>query len=174
MDIQITDDIRSFAWELVQRKNFGGRQEGMNGSKEQQYTGIVGEAVIYKMIKGKLPDYDKFDYTDIKINGTTIDIKTMARTVAIKPNYVHNFIAYQKNHPVEILLFNSVIKTSGIIQICGWLRKEDFLKQSRFFEKGEVRFNGNGGSFQCKAPLYEIENRKLNPINNIDDLLAIR
>ena len=174
MDIQITDDIRSFAWEIVERKNFGVRQEGMNGNKQQQFTGIVGEAIIYKMIEGKLPDYDKFDYSDIKINGVTVDIKTMTRTVPIKPNYVHNFIGYQKNNPVDILLFNSLIKTTGVLQVCGWIRKEDFLKQSNYIKVGEMRFNGNGASFELKAPNYEIENRKLNPINNIDDLLAIR
>ena len=110
---------------------------------------------------------------DIVINGKKIDIKTMGRTVYMKANYVHNFVGYQKNFPNDIYIFNSIVKNERIIQICGWLTKEEFFKKCSFFDKGMPRFRSDGSSFKTKAPLYEIENKELNAVSTEEDVRKI-
>ena len=173
LNIKLREDLCKFAWDTVNKRNFGNRSVGANGSKEQQYTGILGEAVIYDIVHGKLPEYNESGLVDIVINGKKIDIKTMGRTVYMKPNYVHNFVGYQKNFPNDIYIFNSIVKNERIIQICGWLPKDEFFMKSSFYEKGENRFRTNGTSLKAKAPLYEIKNKELNALFTEEDVRKI-
>jgi len=87
--------------------------------------------------------------------------------------YVHNFVGYQKDRDNDVLLFNSINKKTGKVQICGWLSKEDFLKKASFFDKGSERKRTDGTTFITQAPLYEIENNKLNQINSVEDIKNI-
>jgi hypothetical protein len=174
LNIKLSDDICSFVWDMVNKKNFGHRSIGANGNKEQQYTGILGEAMIYKIVYDKLPTYNEAGTVDIVINGKKIDIKTMGRKVYMKEDYVHNFIGYQKNFPNDIYLFNSIVKQERIIQICGWITKDDFFKKCVFTEKGKLRQRSDGTFLKTKAPLYEIENKKLNGIYQNNDVKNIK
>jgi len=173
LNIKLREDLCKFAWDTVNKRNFGNRSVGANGSKEQQYTGILGEAVIYDIVHGKLPEYNEAGIVDIVINGKKVDIKTMGRTVYMKPDYVHNFMGYQKDFPNDIYMFNSIVKNERIIQICGWLPKDEFFMKSSFYEKGEDRFRTNGTSLKAKAPLYEIKNKELNAVFTEEDVKKI-
>jgi len=173
ININLTEEVRNFAWDVVCKRNFGTRSLGANGSKEQQYTGIIGEAVIYNIIYDKFPDYSETRIVDVIINNKKIDIKTMGRTVYMKPEYVHNFIGYQKDFPNDIYIFNSIVKQDKVIQICGWLPKDEFFMKCEFYKKGDDRFRSDGSSFKTKAPLYEIKNKDLNAITTEEDLKKI-
>ena len=173
LNIKLREDICKFAWDAVNKINFGNRSIGANGSKEQQYTGILGEAVIYDIVYGKLPTYNESGIVDIVINGKKIDIKTMGRTVYMKPDYVHNFMGYQKDFPNDIYIFNSIVKKERIIQICGWLPKEEFFKKCSFFNKGTIRTRTNGTTLEAKAPLYELKNKELNAVYTEEDVRKI-
>jgi hypothetical protein len=98
----------------------------------------------------------------------------MARTVDMKDNYVHNFVGYQKDRPFDIILGVSINKTKGVVQICGWLNKKNFLEKALFFEQGTTRTRTNGTSFITRAPLYELFNNQLNAINTVEDLKNIK
>ena len=87
--------------------------------------------------------------------------------------YVHNFVGYQKDTDCDVLLFISINKKTGVAQVCGWLPKQTFLEQANFFDKGSKRTRADGTSFITMAPLYEIENNKLNKITSIEDLQKI-
>ena len=175
LELKLTDEVRNYAIKQVTIKNFGNRSVGFNGNREQQYTGIVGECMLYKALGKDLPTYDSGSLIeDIVINGKKVDVKTMGRTVDMKDFYVHNFVGYQKNRANDILLAISINKTTGNVQICGWLPKEEFLKKADFFEKGSIRNRSNGTSFVTKAPLYELKNSSLNPINTIEDINEIK
>jgi hypothetical protein len=58
LNVELTDDVRQYAIKQVTIKNFGNRSAGFNGTREQQYTGIVGECVVYKLLNRDLPSYD--------------------------------------------------------------------------------------------------------------------
>ena len=174
INIKLTDDIRQYAYDQVNIKNFGQRSQGFNGSKEKQYTGVLGECVVHQALDRVWPTYaDGNLLEDLIINNYTVDVKTMARNVDMQDNYVLNFVGYQKDRPCDILLFNSINKKTRTAQICGWLPKEEFLKKADFFDKGSTRTRFDGTSFITKAPLYEIKQHKLNQLDSKNNLKNI-
>ena len=171
IQVPIHDDDRRYAVEVLKTTNFGHRSRGFNGDYEKQYTGLIGELTLHRVLGLTRPKYTsgRLD-TDILINNKKVDIKSMARNVYMQDHYVHNFVAYQKDMPSDILLFISINKKSGVVQICGWLEKEKFLENASFFDQGDKRERDDGTSFVLRAPLYEIEQNKLNKLNNVKDL----
>jgi hypothetical protein len=95
---------------LLTKRNFGNRSIGANGSKEQQYTGILGETVIYDIVYVNYPSITKRGSVDIVINGKKIDIKTMGRTVYMKEITFTTLWVIKKNFPNDIYIFNSIVK----------------------------------------------------------------
>ena len=171
IQVAIHDDDRRYAVEVLKTTNFGHRSRGFNGNYEKQYTGLIGELTLHRVLGLTRPKYTsgRLD-SDILINNKKVDIKSMARNVYMQDHYVHNFVAYQKDMPSDILLFISINKKSGVVQICGWLEKEKFLENASFFDQGDKRERDDGTSFVLRAPLYEIEQNKLNKLNNVRDL----
>ena len=171
IQVPIHDDDRRYAVEILKTTNFGHRSKGFNGNYEKQYTGLIGELTLHRVLGLTKPKYTsgRLD-SDILINNKKIDIKSMARNVYMQDHYVHNFVAYQKDMPSDILLFISINKKSGVVQICGWLEKEKFLENASFFDQGDKRERDDGTSFVLRAPLYEIKQNKLNKLNNVNDL----
>ena len=171
IQVAIHDDDRRYAVEVLKTTNFGHRSRGFNGNYEKQYTGLIGELTLHRVLGLTKPKYTsgRLD-SDILINNKKVDIKSMARNVYMQDHYVHNFVAYQKDMPSDILLFISINKKSGVVQICGWLEKEKFLENASFFDQGDKRERDDGTSFVLRAPLYEIEQNKLNKLNNVNDL----
>ena len=171
IQVPIHDDDRRYAVEVLKTTNFGHRSRGFNGNYEKQYTGLIGELTLHRVLGLTRPKYTsgRLD-TDILINNKKVDIKSMARNVYMQDHYVHNFVAYQRDMPSDILLFISINKKSGVVQICGWLEKEKFLENASFFDQGDKRERDDGTSFVLRAPLYEIEQNKLNKLNNVNDL----
>jgi len=171
IQVPIHDDDRRYAVEVLKTTNFGHRSRGFNGNYEKQYTGLIGELTLHRVLGLTKPKYTsgRLD-SDILINNKKVDIKSMARNVYMQDHYVHNFVAYQKDMPSDILLFISINKKSGVVQICGWLEKEKFLNEASFFDQGDKRERDDGTSFVLRAPLYEIEQNKLNKLNSVDDL----
>ena len=174
LNLQLNNRVRNYANRQVSIKNFGVRSAGFNGNRIRQYTGIVGECMVHLAMGEDMPRYDSGSLIeDLKINNKKVDVKTMARTVDMRDFYVHNFVGYQKDRDNDVFLFISINKTTGNVQICGWLPKEEFLKKASFFDKGSERKRTDGTSFITKAPLYEIENKQLNQINSVDDIKNI-
>ena len=171
IQVPIHDDDRRYAVEVLKTTNFGHRSRGFNGNYEKQYTGLIGELTLHRVLGLTRPKYTsgRLD-SDILINNKKVDIKSMARNVYMQDHYVHNFVAYQRDMPSDILLFISINKKSGVVQICGWLEKEKFLENASFFDQGDKRERDDGTSFVLRAPLYEIEQNKLNKLNNVKDL----
>ena len=171
IQVPIHDDDRRYAVEVLKTTNFGHRSKGFNGNYEKQYTGLIGELTLHRVLGLTKPKYTsgRLD-SDILINNKKVDIKSMARNVYMQDHYVHNFVAYQKDMPSDILLFISINKKSGVVQICGWLEKEKFLENASFFDQGDKRERDDGTSFVLRAPMYEIEQNKLNKLNNVNDL----
>ena len=59
LNLKLTDEIRNYAWRQVSIKNFAQRSVGFNGNKIEQYTGIIGECIIYKLLNKDLTDEQK-------------------------------------------------------------------------------------------------------------------
>ena len=167
MNIKIPKDLKIKCWNFLKNNNLGNRLEA-NGNKEQQFVGLIGEFMVVNLFGLKYEFSYGFDGGfDFKYNGNKIDVKTMGRTVDSKPYFVNNFIAFQKDFNCDYYIFTSLNKKSNELNICGYLSKDDLLKKSILHKKGTKRERTNGTSFTLKADTYEIENYKLNNINEL-------
>ncbi|TYP48147.1 hypothetical protein [Thermosediminibacter litoriperuensis] len=171
IDCKVTGEQIKYAEDLVNRCNFGRRGRG-DGNREQQFVGVLGQTVVADLLNLERPKGGEgFDGGyDVKINDKKVDIKTMGRTVPMQEHYVHNFVGYQVGYDVDYLIFCSFNKTNNILTVCGYISKSDFLKKADFYEEGAIRTRDNGTNFKTKAPLYEICQKDLHPINRIEDI----
>lgn len=163
----------SYVEELLKTANFGRRGE-FDGNYEQQLTGILAQTVVSDLLKQERPvDTGKPDGgVDFVINGLTVDLKTMGRTVPMKDSFVHNFYASQAKFDTAVLLFASFNKRTKVLTICGWLTKEDFMSKATHFPQGSKRCRDNGTFITVlgKAGNYEIQQSLLNPLNNAREI----
>jgi len=76
INIEIHNDDRQRAVEILKSKNFGNRSSGFNGNYEKQYTGLIGELTVHRLLGLDSPNYNegRID-TDVLINNKKVDIK---------------------------------------------------------------------------------------------------
>ena len=169
--VKVNQDIIEYCKNQVDKYNFGKRSSA-NGNKEQQLTGIIGQSVVMNLFGlGNVNGEDGFDDgVDILYNNKKIDVKTMGRKSDVKQNYTNNFLKLQDHYSTEIYIFCSYHKTKEELTICGWIEKQDFINKRRYYPKGTERKRFDGTTFETFADLYEIDNKDLNQVNNIDEL----
>lgn len=171
-DVKVTEEQLRYAADMVERFNFGQRGRG-DGNKREQLTGILGQMVFADLINAERPDgATGFDGgKDFEINHKRVDIKTMTRSVPMRPDFVHNFVGYQKDYPVDYYVFASFNKTKEILTVCGYIGKEEFFRRAEFFPEETVRKRANGTSFSTFAPLYELRQEDLHSPKTIEALI---
>ena len=169
--VKVNQDIIEYCKNQVDKYNFGKRSSA-NGNKEQQLTGIIGQSVVMNLFGlGNVNGEDGFDDgVDILYNNKKIDVKTMGRKSDVKQNYTNNFLKLQDHYSTEIYIFCSYHKTKEELTICGWIDNTDFINRRRYYPKGTERKRFDGTTFETFADLYEIDNKDLNQVNNIDEL----
>lgn len=169
--VKVNQDIIQYCKNQIDKYNFGKRSFA-NGNKEQQLTGIIGQSVVMNLFGlGYVNGEDGFDDgVDILYNNKKIDVKTMGRKSDVKQNYTNNFLKLQDHYSTEIYIFCSYHKTKEELTICGWIDKTDFINKRRYYPKGTERKRFDGTTFETFADLYEIDNKDLNQVNNIDEL----
>ena len=80
INVEIHNDDRQKAVEVLKYKNFGNRSSGFNGNYEKQYTGLIGDLTVHRLLEMDPPNYNegRID-TDILVNDKKIDVKSMLR-----------------------------------------------------------------------------------------------
>lgn len=146
-----------------------------DGSYENQVVGLLGEMVMHHHLFGNYPILcDGFDGGfDMMLNGYRIDVKTMGRRTYVCPNYVNNFFAVQRHYISDILIFCSYHTLDRILEVCGWVTKVNFFDLASYYPKGSERQRFDGSSFIFREDNYEIENYKLEPIEDLKYLRGI-
>ena len=174
-DVKVTNELIKHCEIQIDKYNFGKRKTA-NGNKEQQLTGIIGQSVVMQIFDlGYIDGKNGFDngidivYTNL-FGSISIDVKTMGRTTEVKSYYTNNFIALQDYFNPDVYIFCSYNKLNKILTICGWIKKDEFIKKRRFYPKGTIIERSNGTTFESKADLYEIDVIDLNDVMNELDL----
>ena len=170
--IKVKKRILNHAQKQVEKYNFG--QRGFaDGSKEQQLTGIIGQCCVAELFGEPLVDGSTGvdDGYDIEYQGIRIDVKTMGRKLSeIKPHFVNNLLAAQKNRLTDIYLFTSFNRNENILTVVGWSNKEAIYRDATLHKKGSRRTRDNKTWFKTFADLYEVETQYLAPVKSFDDL----
>ena len=169
MVLSIPENIRIEVWSFLKENNIGQRSKA-NGNKVEQYVGLLGEVMVKKHLGIACELQSGFDDGfDLMYKNKKIDVKTMGRKVYPKPNYVNNFISYQKDFDCDVYIFCSLNKMNYDLTICGWVSKDQLFERGILYDKGTTRIRTDGSTFRLKAPTYEIENNQLNNIKTLID-----
>lgn len=91
----------------------------------------------------------------------------MGRKSAVKSTFVNNFLSLQINFICDAYIFCSLNKTNNLLTICGWVTKEQLLERAKYCEKGTIRYRSDNSQFILEESIYEIENYKLNKIQDL-------
>ena len=167
MRIQIGTQLKNEVWQFVSQNNLGKRHSS-NGTKTEQYVGMLGEVAVKRLFKQPVDLTAEFDGGfDFEHNEMKIDVKTMGRNVNPQPSYVNNFVAYQKDFKCDAYIFCSLNKKTSELHICGWVTKDELLDKAEKFKKGTERTRSDGSVLKLKAPTYEIKNSDLKPIDTL-------
>ena len=141
-----------------------------DGSFEQQLTGLIGEYIVYYHLKKAKPNLsdkaDGFDGgIDIVHNGMRIDVKTMGRNSYVRGEYVNNFYVMQQKYDSDTLVFCSYHKSQKVLEICGWINKNELSEKGIFYQSGSKRLRNDGSFFYFRQDNYEVKNQDLQPID---------
>ena len=142
-----------------------------DGNKQEQLIGLISECIVIKYLTGKYPNLrDKpngFDGGyDIELKGIKIDVKTRGSVAYMQDDYMHNVFKVQVNHNADVFIFCNYNRKTDVVEICGWISKQDFLQKAVLYPKGTIRIN-KSSRFTLKADNYEIENQHLKDIKTL-------
>ena len=149
------------------------------GNLDQNVTkiGLIGELVTHWYLFGHYQDLNKkpdgFDGGyDFIYNNEKIDVKTKSRTKGlVNWNYEFAVYAYQMKLDADLYIFTSYHTVEQTLEICGFLRKDEFLAKSKLVKKGERVDRPNNTFFLNKDDSHFIIQRDLNPINDLKEII---
>ncbi len=169
---RVSNDQWAYASRLIAYYDFGQRGRG-DGNQMEQLTGMIGQTVMADLLNVERPTGEGgFDEgVDFIINDRSVDVKTMTRTTDVRDYYVHNFIGYQRDYDVDYYIFLSYNKRNRGLTICGYIDKDTFFEKAEFYPIGARRYRSDGTYFRSKAPLYEIKQTDLFPVDSMEELI---
>lgn len=129
---------------------------------KQRITGYLAEVAIKYLCN---LDYSDEDSVDFKYNGITLDSKAQGCNSKPKDYYVATLYEEQKNRDVDYYIFSRVKNDWSKVWICGFLSKNDFLKQSRLVKAGTKNNN-----FTYDQSRFELEYSNLKSIDNLGEI----
>ena len=148
-----------------------------DGDYARQRIGLIGELMVYKYLYHHYPDLnlkqDGFDGGyDIAYNNRLIDVKTMGRKSFVRPDFVNNFYLLQSHHQADTVVFCSFHSGESVLEICGWLPKEELATRGIYYAAGTQRLRTDGSSFTFRQHNYEVKNIDLDDIETIRSKLS--
>lgn len=152
-----------------------GKRGFEDGTPSKQKVGLIGELLVSNYLLGSYPDLKKrpdvFDGGyDILYRGKKIDVKTMERKTYVRPNFVNNFYILQEGHNADIIIFCSYNFIANVLEICGWLPKNELSKRGIYYEAGTKRIRTDGSFFHFRQSNYEVENKDLDFIDTLKNI----
>jgi hypothetical protein len=117
--------------------------------KHSRIAGILGEIIFKKMYPNAVKSKD-ITY-DFDVNGEKVDVKCKYRTVNPKQEFEASFFLYQAGEKfnANLYFFMSTIPSFEYVWLCGYLSKEDILKDphTEIWKQGQIDEN-NGMTFK--------------------------
>jgi len=110
-------------------------------------VGFLGEEIVLAYFQQEFPQavsLNTYDH-DIKINGTTFEVKTKDRTVQPTLDYDASIAMYNTKQRADVLVFVSLYRpnksdptlyTEGFIT--GWIQKNDYFFGAKMFKVGDI------------------------------------
>ena len=91
----------------------------------------------------------------------------MERKSYVRPSYVNNFYIMQEHHNADTVVFCSYHAVDNVVEICGWLPKNELGTRGIYYAAGTQRNRTDGTNFIFRQDNYEVENKDLDDINEL-------
>lgn len=127
--------------------------------------GMLGEEIIRDLLNCTDSD-DIYNY-DLKTpNGMRLEIKTKKTSMVTspKPHFECSVCNHNPRQRCDAYVFLRVSTKINKAWICGFKTKEDFMKEARFFKKGDTDAS-NG--YKVHASCYNMNISELEPISKL-------
>jgi len=168
--INVPYDIVEYSTELVEAVNFGVRGK-QDGSKAQQLIGIISQnAVLHKLEMPLVTASRESKEYDFILNGKRVDVKSYKTFGRPRPDHEGFVVKEQIHYDLDTYLFGAYLIGERVLIVCGWLPKDEFIKNSRYVKKGDVFRLDNGNDFTARLNAYHIKNYQLNDLKSIKQL----
>lgn len=137
MKIKARKEQIEYTKNLLKIANFGQRGDGSkeynNGNAEEQFVGILTQTMIADLLYQERPQATKEGDrgVDFEVYGVKIDVKSMGRHCDVKDFYIHNLHGDQtgRYYTNDVYLFCSLNKEDYTLTLCGWVTKNNSLKE---------------------------------------------
>ena len=119
--------------------------------------GFLGEIITAQELKAE--ESNTYDY-DIKLNGSTIDVKTKRVNTSPKSFYECSIAALNTKQKCDFYVFTRILKNMESGWILGYLSKEDYFKKATLLKKGMVD-PSNGWTVRTNCynlPILDLKN----------------
>jgi hypothetical protein len=162
----IPDDLLTEARQLA--RQMGTLRNSITKGAGNVY-GFVGELVATRYL-GAL-HHNTHDY-DVVLpagpQGFRVDVKTKKVTSKPKPNYLCTVADYNTRQQCDAYVFTRVMDDFSYAYLLGWLTKEQFYKEAKFFKRGDIDPSGNG-KWKFTADCYNVQIDQLRPMGVLLD-----
>lgn len=155
--VELVDEAMAKAQELGSLKNSIRSGDG-------NFVGILGEMAFAR--EYGFTYAPTYNYDVITTGGKKLDVKTKERNVACLESYLATVADYNTKQECDGYVFLSIYTNSDdayVVEVMGWLPKDEFYQQAKFYREGDRDPGGDGWTF--KADCYNIYYSQLRPIN---------
>jgi len=171
MKLRLTEKTKNHVWKYLNTHNIANRGS-VDGSKQNQFVGLVGELAVYNYLYGYTLDLfikdDGFDGGwDISYNNLKIDVKTKERSVPARPEFACDVLESQIKYRADCYVFCNFIGDGESVEICGYITKKDFLKKAVYIGAMQSVSRSDGTSFINKAGVFSV---LIKDLSNIGEL----
>jgi len=166
-----TEEQAKFCQDFLKEGSIAKR--GMfDGNYYQQLFGLMAQVVVGDLLGCPRPkNTGEWDGgIDLIKDGKKIDVKTEIRNVPFNVlHFVHNVTPSQIGYGSSHYVFCSFNRAFGVVEICGYIEKQEFLKNAEYFKDGEIRVRTDGSTLIIRGTkgLYELKNRFLKPFKEL-------
>ena len=164
----------------IQKKNYGNRSWGRNGTKEEQYNGLVVQYTILKMLgvdfssNTNSNSESKFDNgIDFTMLNANLDVKSRSSKFNMQYMYVHNIMQSQLSYATDYYILCNYNTKTNVVQVCGVVRKSDFTTYYKQFLHiaGERLHNNSGKEITVQQNMYCLPQYCVFDVSNLLDLV---
>ena len=162
----------------IQKKNYGNRSWGRNGTKEEQYQGLVVQYTILKLLgvnfSSNTNSEQKFDNgIDFTMLNCNLDVKSRSSRFDMQYMYVHNIMQSQLSYKTDFYILCNYNIKSNTVEVCGVVRKSDFALYYRQFlhYAGERLKNNSGKEITVQQNMYCLPQYCVFDVNSLLDLV---
>jgi len=130
---------------------------------EGNFVGYLGQIVVADHFGWSEPD--TYDFDVVALDNSRLDVKAKKRSVPCKPDYEFSVAQYNIQQdcrgyiPVSAYLDH---RNRLLIEIMGWIPKDQFLMMAQFMPEGTVQPNMKRG--KIRAACFNLTYDKLIPI----------